>query len=210
MQKLLFLVCLLAGALPSLAQRKEITNRNYYDYYVGPTSMRGDVVGPIAKLKSRKLGTSWLQREEITPILVEEMTKAGYNQVYPNKLFRLDSAHYVLLGALAMNATQLGFLYAQGHAAFPVASDRLPGHQLMGDGQYEYVQLVSAPGNQTELIKIRKLPANLFALQENWYWYQYTDNASDNNYLLTKEDILRVLRADIQEKLATAPQPVTR
>lgn len=208
MKKFLPLVFLLAFAFPGLAQRAEINNHNYYSYYVGPTSMKGGVVGPVNKLKSRKLGTGWLRWNDITPILVEEMTKAGHDQVYTNKLFRIDSAQYVLLAALAMRAPVVGFLYAEGHAAFPTASDRQPGHQLMGDGKYDYVQLVSTSANKTEFIKIRHLPANLLALEENWYWYQYTDNPSDNKYLLTKEDIIRVLREDIQEKLATAPKPV--
>jgi hypothetical protein len=208
MMKLLLLAWLLALAFPSLAQRPAITNHNYYDFYVGPTSMKGDLVGPIDKLKSRKLGTGWLRWEEITPILVDEMMKAGYDQVYSNKLFHIDSTHYVLLAALSMRGPMVGFVYAEGHAMFPKASDRQPGHQLMGEGKAEYVQLVSTPANKAEFITIRKLPANLLALQENWYWYQYTDNLSDNKYLLTKEDIIRVLRADIQEKLGTAPKPV--
>ena len=44
-------------------------------------------------------------------------------------------------------------------------------------------------------------------LGEDWYWYQYTENPSDSKYLLIKEDIIRVLRQDIQERLATAPKP---
>jgi hypothetical protein len=207
MKKPLLLAFLLAFTFPALAQRTEINNHNYYNYYVGPTSMKGDMVGPINKLKSRKLGTGWLRWNDITPILVEEMTKAGYDQVYTNKLFRIDSAQYVLLAALSMRMPMVGILYSEGHAAFPGASDRQPGHQLMGDGKYDYVQMVSTSANRTELIRIRKLPANLVALQENWYWYQYTDNPSDNKYLLTREDIIRVLREDIQEKLATAPKP---
>jgi prepilin-type processing-associated H-X9-DG protein len=207
MKKPLLLAFLLAFTLPALAQRTEIDNHNYYNYYVGPTSMKGDMVGAMGKLKSRRLNTNWLRWDDITPILVEEMTKAGYDQVYTNKLFHIDSAQYVLLAALSMRGPNVGFLYADGHAAFPTASDRQPGHQLMGDGKYDYVQMVSTPANRAELIKIRKLPANLVALQENWYWYQYTDNPSDNKYLLTKEDIIRVLREDIQEKLATAPKP---
>ena len=210
MKKHLLLAFILVSAFPGLAQRAEINNHNYYDYYVGPTSMKGDIVGPITKLKSRKLGTNWLRWSDITPILVEEMTKAGYDQVYTNKLFRVDSAQYVVMAALSMTAPMVGFLYAEGHAAFAGASNRQPGHQLLGDGKYDYVQMVSTPANKAEFIRIRKLPANLVALAENWYWYQYTDNPSDNKYLLTKEDIIRVLREDIREKLATAPKPTKR
>ncbi|AMR28202.1 hypothetical protein A0257_14645 [Hymenobacter psoromatis] len=204
----LLLAILLTLASPALAQRTAINNHNYYDYYVGPTSMKGGLVGPVDKLKNRNLGTNWLRWNEITPILVDEMQKAGYDNVYTNKLFRIDSAQYVMLAALSMRAPNVGFLYAEGHAAFPSATDRQPGHQLMGEGKYDYVQFVSTQGNKSELIKIRKLPVNLLLLAENWYWYQYTENPSDNKYLLTREDILRVLREDIQERLATAPKPV--
>ena len=80
----------------------------------------------------------------------------------------------------------------------------------MSDGKYDFVQFVGSVSGGTEYIKIRKLPGNIFVLAEDWYWYQYTDNSSDNKYLLTREDIIRVLRQDIQDKLATAPKPKTR
>ena len=210
MKKKVLLAILLPLVFPALAQRAAINNHNYYDYYVGPTSMKGDVIGPVDKLKNRNLGTSWLLWNEITPILVEEMKKAGYDNVYTNKLFRIDSAQYVVLAAYAMSPPNVGFLYAQGHAAFPNATDRQPGHQLMGEGKYDYVQFVSTQGNKSEFIKVRKLPVNMLLLAENWYWYQYTENSSDNKYLVTKEDIIRILREDIQERLATAPKPVKR
>ena len=63
--------------MPAVAQNTAINNHNYYDFYVGPTSMKGDVMGPINKLKSKRLGYNWLRSEEVAPIIVEEITKAG-------------------------------------------------------------------------------------------------------------------------------------
>lgn len=197
------------AAVPVSAQNRDINNHNYYDYYVGPTSMKGGMVGPIDKLKSRRLGTNWLRQEDITPILVEEMKKAGYDEVYANRLYRLDSAQYVVLAASSYNSN-VGFLYSEGHSAFPSKETRQPRALLLTNGKFEYVQAAGTVTGDNEFIKIRKVPSNIFILAEDWYWYQYTDNSSDNKYLLTKEDIIRVLRQDIQEKLVAAPKPKTR
>ena len=196
----------LVAVLPVLGQNTAINNHNYYNYYVGPTSMKGDVVGPINKLKSRRLGTNWLRREEIVPILIEEMKKAGYDEVFANRLYRLDSAQYVVLLACSYNSN-VGFVYSEGHSAIPTKESRQPRNLLMSDSKFDFVQFVGNVSGGNEYVQIRKLPGNIFVLAEDWYWYQYTENSSDNRYLLTKEDIIRVLRQDIQEKLAAAPKP---
>ncbi|HEX8330370.1 MAG TPA: hypothetical protein VF629_22760 [Hymenobacter sp.] len=207
--KLLLLSLLTLIVEPVMAQNTAINNHNYYDYYVGPTSMKGDVVGPINKLKSKHLGYNWLRKDEVAPIVIEEMKKAGYNEVFANRLYRLDSAQYVVLAACSYNSN-VGFLYAEGHSAIPSRETRQPRKLLMSNGKYDYVQFAGTVTGGNEDIKIRKLPSNVLILAEDSYWYQYTDNSSDNKYLVTKEDIIRVLRQDIQEKIATAPKPKTR
>ncbi len=171
--------------------------------------MKGDVVGPIQKLKSKRLGYNWLRRDEITPIVVEEMKKAGYDEVFANRLYRLDSAQYVVLAACSYNSN-VGFLYSEGHSAIPSKETRQPRKLIMSNGKYDFVQFAGTVTGGNEVIKISKLPSNIIVLAEDWYWYQYTDNSSDNKYLVTKEDIIRVLRQDIQEKLAIAAKPKTR
>ena len=194
---------------PAFAQNGAINNHNYYDYYVGPTSMKGDIMGPIDKLKSKRLGYNWLRGEEVAPIIAEEMKKAGYDEVYANRLYRLDSAQYVVLAACSYNSN-VGFLYSEGHSMIPSKETRQPRRLLMSNGMYDYVQFAGTVSGGNEYIKIRKLPSNIIVLAEDWYWYQYTENTSDNKYLLTKQDIIRVLRQDIQEKLAMAPKPKKR
>lgn len=207
--KSLLLLLLAFVAMPAVAQNTAINNHNYYDFYVGPTSMKGDVMGPINKLKSKRLGYNWLRSEEVAPIIVEEMKKAGYDEVYANRLYRLDSAQYVVLTACSYNSN-VGFLYSEGHSMIPSKETRQPRKLLVSNGIYDYVQFAGAVSGGSEDIRIRKLPSNIVVLAEDWYWYQYTDNSSDSKYLVTKEDIIRVLRQDIQEKLAAAPKPKKR
>ena len=135
--------------------------------------------------------------------------KAGYEEVYANQLYRLDSAQYVVLTASSYNSN-LGFLYVEGHTAFPSKKTRQPRALLLTNGKFEYVQTAGTVTGEREFIKIRKVPSNIIMLAEDWYWYQYTENPSDSKYLLIKEDIIRVLRQDIQEKLAAAPKPKKR
>ena len=195
--------------VPASAQNAAINNHNYYDFYVGPTSMKGDVMGPINKLKSKRLGYNWLRSEEIAPIIVEEMKKAGYDDVYAHQLYRLDSAQYVVLAAYS-SSSNVGFLYAEGHSMIPSKATRQPRGFLLTNGKYEYVQSAGTVTGDNEFVKIRKVPSNIIMLSEDWYCYQYTENPSDSKYLLIKEDIIRVLRQDIQERLATAPKPKKR
>lgn len=193
----------------AFAQNAAINNHTYYSYYVGPTSMKGDVVGPIDKLKSKRLNSNWLRSEEITPIVVEEMKKAGYGKVSATCLYRLDSAKYVVLTAHSYTSN-VGFLYSAGHSALPSKEARQPQKLTRAGSQFDYVQNVRTIAGSNEWIRVKKLPTNIIVLAEDWYWYQYTDDTSDNNYLVTKEDIIRVLRQDIQEKLEALPKPKTR
>ena len=92
----------------------------------------------------------------------------------------------------------------------PSKATRQPRGFLLTNGKYEYVQSAGTVTGDNEFVKIRKVPSNIIMLGEDWYWYQYTENPSDSKYLLIKEDIIRVLRQDIQERLATAPKPKKR
>lgn len=164
--KYCYLSVLLLLAFLAKAQRNEINSHNYYSYYAGPTSMKGGLVGPVAQLKSRQLGTNWLRWDEVTPLLVDEMKKAGYQDVYANQLYRLDSAQYVVLAAYSFTS-DVGFLYVEGHNAFPAAGDRQPGKLLAGDGHEAYVQVAHKRAGNIEVIRVRQLPANLTVLAEN-------------------------------------------
>jgi len=71
----------------------------------------------------------------------------------------------------------------------------------------DYQQVVTNRTGKNEYIRIKKLPDNILMLAENGYWYQYTTNPEDNQSLVTREDIVQVLRQDIQERLKDALKP---
>ena len=199
---LFFLALLSSGAF---GQNPAITNRTYYEYLDGRRALASGAAGLGGHLKGQQLTTEWLGKAEATAVLVEELKKAGHEYVVTNWLYRLDSAQYVVL-AVAASEANLGFLYAEGHNAFPSAASRRPRQAFYPPGRYDYVQTAGTAAGPREHIRIRQLPAQVQVLAEDWYWYQHTEDPGDDRLLVTKADILRVLRQDIAEKVAAAPK----
>lgn len=106
-----------------------------YEYLDGRRALAAGAAGPGSwppgppgrggHLKGQQLTTEWLGKAEATVVLVEELKKAGHEYVVTNWLYRPDSAQYVVL-AVAASEANLGFLYAEGHNAFPSAASRRP------------------------------------------------------------------------------------
>ena len=65
----------------------------------------------------------------------------------------------------------------------------------------DYSSCEETPSGEPNFVKIRKLPKNVFVLNENCYWYQYTGNVEDNKSLLTKETAFKILRQDVKKYL---------
>lgn len=122
-----------------------------------------------------------------------------------SRLYRLDTTRYVVLTAYSQKAN-LGFLYVEGHAMFPLPAHRQKRGIDLTLGHFDYQQVVTNTAGENGWMRIKKLPDNILVLAEEWYWYQTTDNPADNQVLLTREDIVRVLRQDIREKLSAAPK----
>lgn len=189
-----FVVCV---AYHACGQRPPIDNRNYYAYFYQP--------GSRIQLKGKTITTKWLRNYEVVPILLEELQKAGYEWVDNSRLYRLDSTRYVVLTAYSQKAN-VGFLYVEGHAMFPLLAHRQQRGIDLTFGHFDYQQVVTNTAGENGWMRIKKLPDNILLLAEDWYWYQATDNPADNQVLLTREDIVRVLRQDIREKLSAAPK----
>ena len=66
----------------------------------------------------------------------------------------------------------------------------------------DYSSCEETPSGKPNFVKIKKLPKNVFVLNENCYWYQYSNNPEDNKSLLTKETAFRILRIDIKTYLS--------
>ncbi len=180
-------------------QNSKINNRNYYDFYYGPNSK--------AKLKGNGIRTNWLRTEEVIPVILDELQKAGYEWLSDNRLYHLDSSNYVILSAFSQKSN-IGFIYVDGHAALPLLEHRQKRGIDLENGHFDYQQMATNSSGKTEPIRVKRLPDNVLMLSENWYWYQSTDNPSDDKYLLTKEDVMRVLRQDIRDKLGGVPKPI--
>ena len=196
--RFLFLFGLVVGVtFHARGQQPTVDNHNYYARFYQP--------GASVKLKGKVLTTYWLREHEVVPILLEELQRAGFEWVASSRLYRLDSARYVVLTAYSQKAN-LGFLYVGGHDAFPSPAHRQQRGIDLTFGHFDYQQVVTNTVGENGWMRIKKLPDNILLLAENWYWYQATDNPADNQALLTREDILRVLRQDIREKLKAAPK----
>ena len=169
----------------------QIDTSNYYNYYSNGKNLKGQ--GPT---------TSWLTLNEVVPVIMDELKTAGHDWLYDYKLFKVSPEHYIVLAAYSRKSN-FGFLYIQGHEAFPSKEHRknLTQNKLLGA---DYSSCEETPSGEPNFIKIKKLPKNVFVLNENCYWYQYTDNQEDNISLLTKETAFKILRDDIKKYLIKA------
>lgn len=196
--KIYSILALLLIASMTRAQKK-IDCNNYYDYYVNFED----------KDKKGILGNSitndWLRKNEVIPIIIEELQNAGYTWLYDNKLFKITDGQYIVISAYTRKSN-FGFLYIEGHNAKPEKNDR---NTLTQKNDYgvDYLSYEETISGKPNIIKIEKLPNNIFVLNENCYWYQYTDNNLDAKKLITKEDAIKILRQDIKKNLSIAPKP---
>src|SRR3569623_635051 len=126
------------------------------------------------------------------------MTKAGIDENNDNQLYNLSSNRYVVLTAYNDNP-KFGFIYIDDHEAFPLKShrERKSIYQTNDSCEYE-IQMRRAQDDSLIYIPIQKLPENIFLLESDCYWYQYSDVKSDNDSLVSKQNALNIFRQDVQ------------
>ena len=159
------------------------------------------------KLKGRTMTTGWLRENEAVPVIMEEMKKAGYNNLFDHSLFKTNSGQQLILSVYSYKP-KFGILYIQGHMAIPQQKHRKEKNFTRFNQDYDYSQREETESGEANFIKIEKLPKNILVLSENVYWYQMTDNADDNKVLFSKERAIEILRQDIQSTLSAAPKPI--
>jgi len=166
----------------------KIDTSNYYNYYSDGRN-----------LKDQGVTTAWLTLNEVVPIIMDELEKAGHDWLYDYSLFKVAPGQYIVLAAYSRKSN-FGFLYIQGHEMFPSKQHRkqLTQNDLLGA---DYSSCEETPSGEPNFVKIKKLPKNVFVLNENCYWYQYTGNVEDNKSLLTKETAFKILRQDVKKYL---------
>ena len=115
-----FLLFIMSLTLSS--QNVEITKNNYYDYY---NSIEGE-----------SITTNWLRRNEVIPIIIEELTKYGFENNYEYVLYSIDSNKYLVLDVYSRKE-KIGFLFNTGHSSSPNIKHR-------NIKQFEYVNYDSS------------------------------------------------------------------
>jgi len=172
----------------------KLDSNNYYNYYSDGTGKKGEIT------------TAWLEDYEIIPVLLEEMNKEGFDKNNDNQLYNLSPKEYIVLTAYNADP-KIGFVYIQDHEAFPLKSHRIRKsiYQTYDSCEYQ-IQMRRLQDDSLIYIPIQKLPKNIFLLQSDCYWYQYSNVKSDNDSLVSKQDAINIFRKDIQADLATVPR----
>ena len=190
---LLFLPLFLINICYAQSNSK-IDTSNYYKY-LNPKNLKGD-----------GLTTNWLRLDDVVPIMRDELKSAGYDWLYDRTIFKLENGQYIKISAYSRKSN-IGFLYLGGHDAFPSKDHREILFQR-DNSKVNYVQCEETYSGEANFVKIKSLHNNIFVLKEDCYFFQYTGDAGDNQYLVTKEIAEKILRQDIRQYLSMAPKPV--
>ena len=190
---------LFLGSVSYSQDKSNINDSNYYDYYVNFPQLKAKGI------QGKKITTNWLRKNDVIPIIMEELKNAGYENVSDNVLFKIDENQYFVLSAFS-SKSQFGFLYIENHG-LPLKKHRKEFIEKKETG-VSYDSYVETASKKPYRVEIMKLPENVFTLIENCYWYQYTENPSDQKILVSKDDILKILKDDIKSYLLKAPKPM--
>lgn len=166
----------------------KIDSSNYYDFYSDGTGLGG-------------LTTDWLRESEVVPIIHEILKNANYEWISDYCLFKLPSEQRIVL-SIYCRKSNFGVLYIQGHALTPKKE-----HRKINQSSLNYTFVEYDSKGEPTYFKITEVPKNIFLLSENCYWYQYADNGSSKQTLVTKEIAINILKQDIMAILSMAPKP---
>jgi hypothetical protein len=174
---ILFILTLNLAASAQNGYKMYIDTSNYYSYYTHEPG----------------LITNWLRENEVVPVIMEEMERAGMEWLKEYALYKLNTGQYMVLSAYSRKSN-VGIAYLTGHFAMVEAKNR----NKSTDNFFH--QRIDTEGGQAEFIKINNLPKNIYTLAENSYWYQYGNGQvnTDNMKLVTKDVAIRLLRMDVK------------
>jgi hypothetical protein len=184
-----FLFLLLNSVKAQYINGVKVDTSNYYNFISDGEGLKGD-----------NFGMGWLRLADELPIIKQEMKSAGYDSIHTNYPIEIAKGHFL---KVTVYSTELkaGFLYIEGHSLFPSKEYR----KDMTQKQYinaAYGFFEKQPGGKENYYKVEKLPKNVLPLNENNYWFQFTENPSDNSKLVTKQMAISFLRQDIRAYLA--------
>lgn len=175
-------------------EKSNINSSNYYDHYVDFPSMKKKGI------QGKSITTNWLRLDEVIPVIMEELKRSGHKEIAEKILININNEQAIIVTVYSKKS-KFGFLYIEGHTENPNKEHRIDRTQKKSTG-VEYTYWKESPTGEFVAVKIEKLPKNILVLNENCYWYQYTDNPTDQKKLITKEDAYRILKEDIKSYLS--------
>lgn len=190
------LKCLLFSIIFTLVAKAQpldinkIDTSNYCDYSIFHTDNQ-------KYLKGKELMAGFLHREEVVPIILDELKRIGHAGL-SDVLYKTDNGQYIVLDVYDLDS-KTGFVYIEifyggGKAARSIKNPYIDLHKA------EYVQCVrSKEEGFAEVNIIKKLPENIKVLNADWYWFQLTEIEADNQYLITKEIAKKMLKQDVNK-----------
>lgn len=107
----LFIVTFLCGQVSFAQKNSKIDTSNYYSYF-SPKNLKG-----------HGLTTNWLRLDDVVPIMLDELKKAGYDWLYDRTIYKLENGQHINISAYSRK-NNIGFLYIEGHEIFPNKTHR--------------------------------------------------------------------------------------
>ncbi|MDR4952038.1 hypothetical protein REB14_07630 [Chryseobacterium sp. ES2] len=188
--KFLFNLFFLLFSISTFSQK--INSENYYNFYNNNKE----------NLKSKRLYTVWLNKTEASIILKEEMKNAGFEWLSDFRIVKINDEEFVI--ALCYSEkSKFGFVYESSHFAIPKKENRTIKSLYKQDTGNDYSEKIVSINGDSKFVKIKDLPSNLQIIKEDIYWYQRTENPEDDKYLVTKQDMITILREDIRKTLSS-------
>lgn len=174
----------------SLLFSQKFNSENYYENY-----------GKKENLQGKRLATAWLNEIDAAQILSEEMKNAGFEWVREFRIIKVNENEHILAICYS-EKSKVGFVYEPTHGAFPKKQNRELKSLLKRNSGNDYSEKIVDLNGNSQFIKIKDMPDNIFIIKEDIYWFQFTDNKDDDKYLVTKNDMLEIFREDIRKVIA--------
>ncbi len=190
MKKLSTILFLIYASISFAQTSKKIDSSNYYNF-LNPPNLQG-----------YRTTTNWLMLNDVIPIMLEELESTGHKWLYDRTIYKLQNGQRIKLSAYSRKSN-IGFLYIEGHSAFPNKADRNILFQK-DNSKVSYIENEESYTGKAEFIKITELPNNIFVFKEDCYFFQQTDKAEDDKVLITKNIAKSIFREDIKKYLSLA------
>lgn len=189
MKKIVFIILLFCVNISVAQTETKIDISNYYNFYSEDWHVTTDA----------------LRLKDVVPIMLEELKKAGYDWLYDRTMYKLENGQLINISAYSRKSN-IGFLYLEGHSV-PLNKKARDVLFQKDNSNVNFTECTETFSGKAEFEKITALPSNIFILNEDSYFFQYSDNKEYNKNLVTKEIAIEILRQDIKRYLSTAPKP---